>query len=210
MERSREFWDNLSSKYDSQVEAIYGKAYSDTISLTKKYLKNTDVVLDYGCGTGITTIELAKNVERVYAIDTSQNMINIAKGKSTRKDISNIEYFNADIYDMRLNAGYFDAVMAFNVLYFIRDIEDTLKRINYLLKPEGLFISVTDCLGEDKDMAACKEAESPKTEAIIFEREYTMVELEDLIRENGFSVVETRNLYDSPPNYYIVAKKNCE
>lgn len=210
MERSREFWDNLSSKYDSQVEAIYGKAYSDTISLTKKYLKNTDIVLDYGCGTGITTIELAESVEKVYAIDTSKNMINIAKGKSVRKGISNIEYFNADIYDKRLIAGYFDAVMAFNVLYFIRDIEDTLKRINYLLNPEGLFISATDCLGEDKDMAACKEAASKKTEAIIFEREYTMVELEDLIRENGFSVVETRNLYDSPPNYYIVAKKNCE
>ncbi|MBN1538176.1 MAG: class I SAM-dependent methyltransferase [Anaerolineales bacterium] len=36
-------------------------------------------VLDFGCGTGIITIELAQYVKSILAIDISKNMIEFGK-----------------------------------------------------------------------------------------------------------------------------------
>jgi len=42
-------------------------------------LKNNYIALDIATGTGFTAIELAKHVNKVFAIDITDNMINKAK-----------------------------------------------------------------------------------------------------------------------------------
>jgi ubiquinone/menaquinone biosynthesis C-methylase UbiE len=42
----------------------------------------------------------------------------------------------------------FDAVLGFNYLHMVRDVPDTLRSIHALLKPGGLYISKTPCLGD--------------------------------------------------------------
>ena len=132
MKQYKEFWNKMSKGYDAQVKSKFNEAYNKTIEITKKYLKNTDIVLDYACGTGITTIELCENVKDINAIDISENMINIAKEKSEKRNIKNIQFNVVDIYDKRLKKGSFDVIMGFNILYFIRDIDNVIKRINEL------------------------------------------------------------------------------
>jgi len=38
---------------------------------------------------------------------------------------------------------------------------------------------------------------------------YSISELEDLVTDVDFKIIETANLYDNPPNYFIVAKENA-
>jgi SAM-dependent methyltransferase len=52
------------------------------------------------------------------------------------------------LFDERFQPGKFDVVMAFYVLHFFEDIDAVLQRIHDLLKPDGLFISETACLGD--------------------------------------------------------------
>ncbi|GAA0179582.1 methyltransferase domain-containing protein [Clostridium sediminicola] len=203
----KKFWNKTSKNYDSMVNLKYAEAYNKTIKITKKYLKNTDIVLDYACGTGITTIEISRNVKKISAIDISENMISVARKKTEEEGITNVEFNIADIYDEKLKKGSFDVIMAFNILYFIKDIDNVLARINELLKPGGTFISVTDCLGEKKTFLTSAQYLLSKLGVIPYIRRFKVSELRETVEEGDFSIIEAFNLYDCPPNYYIAARK---
>ncbi len=207
MQNNEIFWNKISSKYDLQVKNKYEQTYINTIKKTRNYLKETDVALDYACGTGITTVELARDVKQIYAIDISQDMINIAKEKSQKNNISNIKYDVTDVFDEKYSKESFDVLMAFNILYFIKDTNSVIKRINELLKPGGVFISATDCLGEKRTFKTMIGYLLGKIGIVPSMKMFKMDQLKNIIKRNGFSIVETENLYDSPPNLYIVAKK---
>jgi hypothetical protein len=45
-----------------------------------------------------------------------------------------------------------NAIFAFNVLHYLKDIRKSIERINKLLKPEGSFVSVIPCSIEDDEV----------------------------------------------------------
>lgn len=207
MKNTKKFWNKISAKYDSQVYSKYIEEYNKTTKITKKYLKNTDVVLDYACGTGVTTIELSENVEKIHAIDISENMIDIAKSKSVQRGISNIYFDVTTIYDEKIKKESFDVIIAFNILYFMKDIDNVIHRIDEILKPNGIFISTTNCLGEKKSLITIIQSLLSKIGLIPYIRRLKISELEGIVEAGNFSILETHKLNDSPPNYYIVARK---
>ena len=73
-------------------------------------------------------------------------MIETAKGKADASKVENVSFVKADIFDERYREGSFDVILAFNMLHTVPNPRDAVKRVHELLKPEGLFISVTPCL----------------------------------------------------------------
>ena len=95
------------------------------IEKTRKYLKLSDVVLDYGCGTGQVSNEIAGNVKMGHAIDISSKMIEIAKKKAIRRKIQNIDYAYSTIFDDRLLISikfnqHFSNLCSFSEMYFFK------------------------------------------------------------------------------------------
>ncbi len=205
-DRSNAFWDRQAQNYDAQV-GKYAKAYADTIAHTKNYLKASDRVFDFGCGTGITTIEVARHVGWVLAMDPAQKMLEVAKGKAEKAGIHNVEFVAGCIFDDRLTTGSFDAVTAFNVLHLLKDQEEIVRRIYALLKPGGLFFSATDCLGELNPVVLSVWKLASKIGIIPRVRAFTKTDIEELVSTGGFSILEVASLYDSPSNYFIAARK---
>ena len=149
MSKSEKFWDQSASNYDN-TEGRFDFIHSRSRENTKRYLKDTDIVLDYGCGTGTTACEISGLVKSVRAIDISTGMIEIAKGKATTGSVVNVDFEQADIFDEEFENGSFDVVLAFNMLHTVPDPESVVQRTVELLKPGALFISVTPCLGGKK------------------------------------------------------------
>lgn len=207
MKNSVEFWDGMSENYDNQISTKYVKTYKKTVEMTQKYLKKSDNVLDFGCGTGITTVKLSENVARIHAIDSSDKMINIARKKVFDQGLSNVDFKTIALDDVELNENSYDVILAFNVLYFIKDIDSTLDKVSKLLKPGGLFISATDCLGEKKSIFTLIQMILSKVGMIPFMQHFRMQDLENKIHNNEFEILEKKNLFDLPPNYFIVARK---
>ena len=112
------------------------------IESTKKYLSSSDIVLDYGCGTGNITNEFADTVKEIHAIDISAGMIDVAKKLADERNIENIHYLQSTIFDESYEDGSFDVIMAFSILHLLEDIHKVIHRVNKLLKAGGLFISV--------------------------------------------------------------------
>ena len=211
MNKSKEFWDRASKNYD-KTEERFEYIHSKSRENTKKYLNGSNIVLDYGCGTGTTSCEIANRVKEIHAIDISSKMIEIAKRKAVASKVENINFSQTDIFDKRYKKESFDVILAFNMLHTVIDPQVVMRRIYELLKPEGLFISVTPCLREKMAFLVniqiqlvrilCKIGVIP-----IPIRRLKSSELDDLVVNGGFQTIDTEKLYKGASSYFVVAKK---
>jgi len=211
MSKSIEFWDTASKNYD-KTEERFEYIHSKSRKNTKKYLKDSDIVLDYGCGTGTTSCELANHVKEIHAIDISSKMIDIAKEKAVVGKVENINFLQTDIFDKIYNNESFDIILTFNILHTVCNPQDVTQRIYELLKPEGLFISITPCLRDKMSFLVnvqiqfvrmlCKIGIIP-----IPIRRLKSFELDDLMANGNFQTIDTQKIYKGASSYFIVAKK---
>lgn len=202
----KDFWNQRSRIYDDQVGSQYAAAYDKTVAHTLKYLKPEDKVLDFACGTGIITLQVAPLVSQVRAIDISDEMATKAAAKVKEAGLTNTEVTNTDLFDPSLPEGSFDVVMAFNVLCYVDNAQQVLSRIRSLLKPGGLFLSATDCLGEKITKVGVKKFWKSHTGSMPYVAFYSMKKLEAEIARAGFTVLERENLFPAPPNLFVAAR----
>lgn len=211
MNKSKKFWDNASKNYD-KTEERFEYIHQKSRKNAKKHLESSNVVLDYGCGTGTTACEIANNVKEIYAIDISPKMIEISKGKATEKNIKNVTFAEGDIFDEKLKKESFDRILAFNMLHTIPNPEKAVQRINELLKPDGLFISITPCLRDKMSFLVglqirlvqilCKIGIIP-----VPIRRIKSSDLDELITNGDFQTVDTEKIYKGASSYFMTAKK---
>tara|TARA_Y100000385_G_scaffold291475_1_gene369718 strand:+ start:1766 stop:2419 length:654 start_codon:yes stop_codon:yes gene_type:complete len=209
--KSREFWDKASKNYD-KTEERFEYIHNKSREKTKMYLKSSDIVLDYGCGTGTSSCEFANQVKEIHAIDISYKMIEIAEKKAAVSKIENVNFIQTDISDKRLKKESFDVILAFNMLHTVSNPQNVLRRIFELLKPKGLFISVTPCLGGKMSFfitiqillvqILCKIGIIP-----IPIRRLKSSELDVLLANGNFQAIDTEKFYKGASSYFIAAKK---
>ena len=104
------------------------------------YKVDTPQILIAGCGTGshvITAASLFKNCD-VLAIDLSLSSLAYAKRKTEELGISNIEYMQADILDLKALDRKFDIIESGGVLHHMEDPMAGWKVLTDCLKTEGL------------------------------------------------------------------------
>lgn len=211
MNKAEKFWDNASKNYD-KTEERFEYIHNRSRENAKKHLNRNDVVLDYGCGTGTTSCEFASQVKKIEAIDISSKMVEIAKEKAVNKNIENVNFAQMDIFDERFKKESFDKVLVFNMLHTIPNPEAVVQRIGELLKPGGLFISVTPCLRDKMSFSVgmqirlvqimCKIGIIP-----VPIRRLKTSDLDDLIENVNFEVVDSEKIYRGASSYFVVAKK---
>jgi ubiquinone/menaquinone biosynthesis C-methylase UbiE len=141
------FWDRSSRRYArSPIKDMAG--YERTLARVRENLRPDDSVLELGCGTGTTALQLANGVRSYLATDISGGMIAIAQDKLKETPIPGLSFRAATAEAFTQEESRFDVVLAFSYLHLVRDVPGTLRSIHSLLKPQGLFISKTPCVGE--------------------------------------------------------------
>lgn len=141
------FWDRVAHKYaKARIRDTAG--YERTLERCRSLFKASDTVLEIGCGTGTTALQLAPSVARMVGSDVSNAMVAIAREKCIALGCPNAEFSVATAELGPGLEGSYDAVLAFNLLHLIADRPTTFARVDRLLKPGGLFISKTPCLSE--------------------------------------------------------------
>jgi ubiquinone/menaquinone biosynthesis C-methylase UbiE len=182
------FWDRTSRKYArSPIKDQAG--YERTLVRIRENLRPADNVLELGCGTGTTALRLANGVRGYLATDISDGMIAIAQEKLNAEPASALAFRAATADALAKEASRFDVVLGLNYLHLVRDVPGTLRSVHTLLKPGGLFISKTPCVGE---MNALIRLAIPAMRALglaphvsVFDKDA----LERLIRDAGFDVL---------------------
>lgn len=110
------------------------------------YLKPSDRVVDIGCGTGVYTIALAKEVGvtgQVYAVDVHREALHTLAGTLDKRGIVNVEMLWADVEkSVPIDAYSLDAAVISNVLFQFDKIDKAIINIARLIKPEGQLLVV--------------------------------------------------------------------
>lgn len=200
------FWDRIARKYAaSPVRNL--PAYEATLDRVRSHLKPGDRVLEVGCGTGTTALKLADAVAHLTASDLSPGMIAIAKEKLAAAAVTNVAFTVAPVDETRFEAESFDAVLGFNILHLVPDLATAIARARGLLRPGGLYITKTPCLG---DMGLHIRLAVPvmrlfgkAPHALVFGAD----ELQRQMRAAGFEIVETRTFEGAPKTRFLVARK---
>jgi 2-polyprenyl-3-methyl-5-hydroxy-6-metoxy-1,4-benzoquinol methylase len=208
--KTEKFWDMVSYDFDNQAKAEEKRGeqtHFKIVENTKKYLKDSDNVLDYGCATGTVALEIVNNVKEVHGIDISSKMIEAANKKAAEHNTGKLDFVQTPLFDDRLKRESFDVILAFNILHFSEDTPMVMQRIHELLKPGGMFFSATPCQGEKKSALGILLFLVTKMGIIPPMRFYKTSELEDFVTRGNFQIVETECLVPNPTEFFLVARK---
>lgn len=135
-------------------------------------------ILDFGGGTGLLTLPLAKQVKSVTLVDISEKMLEQARLKAERQDIKNIQFLEQDLLKNPMEQE-FDLIVVSRVLHHMPDLDEALSLFHQHLKEDGQLLL----------------ADFTKTEAN--HHGFDLAELEKQLIEHGFSSVYSQILYSA-------------
>jgi len=151
MDQSVKIWNKHAKGYAKKPIADEA-TYQKKLQITQEYLKKDMNLLEIGCGTGSTAIAHAPHVKYIRAIDFSSNMIEIAQDKIDAKNIKNISFELSTINEFNAPDCSMDVVLGLSILHLLEDKEVVIAKVHKMLKPGGIFVTSTLCLGESKSL----------------------------------------------------------
>lgn len=201
------FWNLLSKKYAaSPIDDL--PAYEVKIQKLKTFLKPEYSVLDIGCGTGTQCLDLAGEVMMVTGIDLSSKLLAIAEQRKADRKIDNVEFIKSPLAQASFPDERFNVVMGFYVMHFQEDVEAVFKQIYKWLKPGGLLITESACLGENNKFMGKAVRFAGHFGFLPLINLLTYSQLEQALENAGFSLVEKSKFSKSSTGEYtLIASK---
>jgi len=115
------------------------------IHYKKIRLKNNEIVLDVGCGTGIASLLAAEIVGikgKVIGIDISENMLNLAKKKIIPQNAAFPQWISGSAEDLvsKIPKNSIDVILCQQVIQFVTNPLKVFQDIYLCLKPGGRMV----------------------------------------------------------------------
>jgi ubiquinone/menaquinone biosynthesis C-methylase UbiE len=104
--------------------------------------------LEYGCGTGLVTLNIAPYVNKIMAIDASEGMLSVLREKIKKFGVKNVIATPLDMTMTGPLDDRFDLIYTSMTLHHIKDITGILKTFCQMLNPGG-FMAIADLDLED-------------------------------------------------------------
>ncbi|MEN6617072.1 MAG: class I SAM-dependent methyltransferase [Syntrophorhabdus sp.] len=113
-------------------------AISNQIILTP----NMDV-MDFGCGTGLLTIQLQPRVHSITGVDSSQGMLDMFNMKIARLKLKNVSTLFVDLDKGHMLSGNYDLIVSNMTLHHIREIGPLFHQFFNIISSAG-YLCIAD------------------------------------------------------------------
>lgn len=187
MNQDSRFWDRIADRY-SRKPIADEETYKKKLQITRDYFHSDMEILEFGCGTGSTAIAHAPFVKHIHAIDISSKMIEIAQGKADAGNVKNVTFERSTIEVFRAPNQSLDAILGFSILHLLENKEDVLAKVYKMLKPDGVFVTSTACLGDTMKFFKIVGPIGMFFGLIPLVRIFTVKELQDSLTNAGFEI----------------------
>ncbi len=137
MKHEKHDFDSAASTWDEKPERV--RLSAEIAGAIRAEVPVTDRmdVLDFGCGTGLVTLELQPYARSVTGVDSSHGMLEILNRKIQEKNLSNVR---ARFLDREMGdhlEGRYHLVVSSMTLHHVEDIPELLSELHEVLLPSG-------------------------------------------------------------------------
>jgi len=101
-------------------------------------LRSTDRLLDVGSGPGTITVDLARLVGEVVAVEVHEEAAALTRSEFARQGVTNAEVRVGDVHSLDLATDSFDVVHAHQVLQHVADPIAALREMARVTRPGGV------------------------------------------------------------------------
>ena len=187
MTRESKYWNKLADKYSKQPIADEA-AYKKKLEKTREYFRPDMDVLEIGCGTGSTAIAHAPFVKHILATDFSTRMVEIGEDKAKAAGIDNVTFEAVPAEGLDVPDASFDAVMAHSLLHLVEDREQVIADVYRMLKPGGVFVSSTACIGDMNPLFRLVIPVGQLLRMVPLVKVFTVAEFRESLENAGFEI----------------------
>ncbi len=173
-------FDQIANKYDTKERKELAKIIVNAIQMELKESKDKSL-LDYGSGTGLVGLEFSSLVDTVLLIDSSEQMLEIAREKIIRANIGNVNIICSDFMETTSNIAV-DIILVSLVLLHIPDVGEILRHFYSVLNKNGKLIIV--------DFDKNENVNHPN-----IHNGFGHMDLKSLLTDAGFNTVKIRTFY---------------
>ena len=170
-------FNNKAETFDSPKNIFLANLVCQAVEKRVDVLSDKEI-LDFGGGTGLLSLPLAKQAQSLTLVDISEKMLEQARLKAERQEIKNIQFLEQDLLKNPLEQE-FDLIVVCRVLHHMPDLDAALSLFHQHLKEDGQLLI----------------ADFTKTETN--HHGFELVELENKLIEHGFSSVHSQILYSA-------------
>lgn len=104
--------------------------------------------LDFGCGTGLVTMQLAPSLRSITGVDSSSGMIDRLDKKIRQSGYTNVRTEMCDVDKGSLPTGKYHLITSAMTLHHVEKLAPLLQSLKALLHPGG-WIALSDLESED-------------------------------------------------------------
>ncbi|WP_026909105.1 class I SAM-dependent methyltransferase [Paucisalibacillus globulus] len=173
-------FEQLASRYDTEERKALAKVIVKEVRTELENSKSKSLI-DYGSGTGLISLEFPELVDSILLVDSSEQMLEVAKGKIVRNGITNATVLYSD-FTQETPERKADIVLMSLVLLHIPDTNKILQEMFNLLNSGGKLIIV--------DFDKNNKIYHPKVH-----NGFSHEELKQNLSEVGFNSTETKTFH---------------
>ena len=147
--------------------------------LDDKYNVKDKDILEIGCNDGVLLKPLCDLGAKAVGIDPATNVVKVAREKGLNVHNGYFSYDNHKLFEKK-----FDLVLSNNTFAHIIDIQDSVKGINHVLKPDGNFIFEVHYL---KSLIEGNQWDNIYHEHIYY---YSITALHNMFKRYGMTIID--------------------
>jgi len=173
-------FEELAKRYDTEERMALANVIVGEVKAELQDSK-TKSLIDYGSGTGLVSLELSALVESILLVDSSKQMLEVAKAKILHRGIPNAKVLYSD-FTQETPELKADIVLLSLVLLHIPDTNKILQELFNILNDGGKLIIV--------DFDKNENIHHPKVH-----NGFKHEELKRKLAQVGFTLIEMKTFY---------------
>jgi 2-polyprenyl-3-methyl-5-hydroxy-6-metoxy-1,4-benzoquinol methylase len=179
----RKNFDTAASTWDEEPRRVklasdIGAAIKEAVPLSADWDG-----MDFGCGTGLLTLDLAPALHSVVGMDSSLGMVDRLTAKCSAAGIKNTRAIRCNLEQGELPVGQFHLITSAMTLHHIPEIAPLLGSLRGLLHPGG-WVALADLETEDGSFH--------EDQTGVFHHGFSREELEGFLTQAGFASISVR------------------
>ena len=173
-------FEQMAKKYDTEERIELAKVIVKEVRPELRNSKSKSLI-DYGSGTGLISLELSDLVDSILLVDSSKQMLEVAKAKISHKGITNSKVLYSD-FTQETPELKADIVLMSLVLLHIPDTKKIIQELFNILNSGGNLIII--------DFDKNDKINHPKVH-----NGFSHKELKKRLSEVGFKSIEIKTFY---------------